>query len=128
MLPTVFTVGRLVQDPQLSYTTNQTAVVEFCVASDTKFGQNEYKCFLNVKAFSKTAEFANKYFKKGKPIQISGSLQTESWQAQDGSKRSKVYCVANQVGFVPKEAAAEGQAQDKYDQDRPVVDDDSIPF
>lgn len=120
MLPTVVIVGRLTRDPQLSYTPSQTAVVEFGVAASTKIKKKDYVCFLDVRAFSKTAEFVNKYFEKGKPIHVLGTLQTDQWDAQDGSKRSKTRCIASSVGFVPQEAQQRAE--------KPPVDDDDIPF
>lgn len=121
MLPTVLIVGRLTRDPQLSYAPNQTAVVEFGIAASTKIKEKDYVCFLDVTAFSKTAEFVNKYFEKGKPIHIIGTLQTDRWEAQDGSKRSKIRCVASGVGFVPQEAQKKAEP-------KPPIDDEEIPF
>ena len=123
MLPTVLIVGRLTRDPQLSYTPNQVGVVDFGVAASTKIKDKDRVCFLDVRAFGKTGEFVNKYFKKGKPVHLSGTLQTDQWEAQDGSKRSKTYCVANQVAFVPQEA--KGEPEPRTDDDD---DDDDIPF
>ena len=122
MLPTVSIVGRLTRDPQLSYTPSQTAVVDFGIAASTKIKEKDYVCFLDVRAFGKTAEFVNNYFEKGKPVHIAGTLQTDRWDAQDGSKRSKTRCTASQVGFVPQET------KERPEPKPPANVDDDIPF
>ena len=85
--------GHLTRDPQLSYTPNQTAVVDFGLATNRKWmkdgQQQEETCFVDCVAFGKTAENLNKYISKGNPLLIGGSLKFEQWTAQDGTKRSK---------------------------------------
>ena len=86
--------GRLSRDPQLSYTPNQTAVVDFGMAINRKWnskdGQSrEEVCFVDCVGFGKIAENINKYFSKGQPIFIEGRLTLDQWDAQDGTKRSK---------------------------------------
>ena len=108
MLPTIIVTGRLTRDPKLSYTPSQTAVCEFGVASSEKYGDDkENKCFLDCVAWGKQGETLNKYFVKGKPIQITGSLKTEQWQAKDGSNRSKQVCNVLKWAFVPADTTKE---------------------
>ncbi len=111
MLPTITVTGRLTSDPQLSYTPSQTAVCEFGVAASEKYGDKEQKCFLNCVAWGKQGETLNKYFTKGKPIQLTGSLKTESWKAQDGSSRSKQVCSVIRWGFVPQDTTSEKSSE-----------------
>ena len=90
----IFLMGNLTRDPQLSYLPSQTAVVEFGLAVNRKWkskeGENkEEVCFVDLRAFGKTAENINKYVHKGDPFFIEGRLTFDSWTAQDGSKRSK---------------------------------------
>ena len=90
----VILLGNLTRDPQLSYTTNQTAVVDFGLAVNRKWtGQDgnlkEETCFVDCRAFGKSAENINKFCKKGNPLLIEGRLIFDSWTAKDGSKRSK---------------------------------------
>ena len=85
--------GYLTRDPQLSYTPNQTAVVDFGLATNRKWvkdgQQQEETCFVDCVAFGKTAENLNKYLSKGNQLFIEVSLKFEQWTAQDGTKRSK---------------------------------------
>ena len=93
----VILMGNLTRDPQLSYLPSQTAVVEFSLATNRKYkkqdgSQGEEVCFTECKMFGKRAEVINKYLHKGDQLFVEGRLKYESWQAQDGSKRSKL-CV-----------------------------------
>ena len=86
--------GNITRDPQLSYLPSQTAVVEFGMAVNRKWKskegeQKEEVCFVDLRAFGKTAENLNKYIHKGDPLFIEGRLTFDSWTAQDGTKRSK---------------------------------------
>ena len=86
--------GNITRDPQLSYLPSQTAVVEFGIAVNRKWKskegeQKEEVCFVDCRAFGKTAENLNKYIHKGDPLFIEGRLTFDSWTAQDGTKRSK---------------------------------------
>ena len=93
--------SRLTADPELKYTQNNTAVTSFSVAVNRRFvqeGQQDTD-FFNVTAWSKTAEFITKYFKKGQEILIQGRLQQRSWETESGEKRYAVDIVAEQVEF-----------------------------
>ena len=90
----ILLLGNLTRDPQLSYLCNQTAVVEFALAITRKYyGQDkqlkEEVCFIDCRAFGKSAENINKFCKKGNPLFIEGRLTFNSWAAKDGSKHSK---------------------------------------
>jgi single-strand DNA-binding protein len=90
----VMLIGNLTRDPQLSYTPNQTAVVDFGLATNRRWtaqdgSQRQETCFVDCRAFGKTAETINKYLTKGRPVFIEGRLTYEAWTAQDGAKRSR---------------------------------------
>ena len=90
----VLLLGNLTRDPQLSYLPSQMAVVDFGLAVNRKWkGQDgtmkEDTCFVDCRAFGKSAENLNKFCRKGNPLFVEGRLTFDSWTAQDGSKRSK---------------------------------------
>lgn len=90
----VILAGNLTRDPQLSYMPNQTAVVDFGLAVNRRWTskggeKKEETCFVDCRAFSKTAENINKYLSKGSPLFVEGKLTFDTWTAQDGTKRSK---------------------------------------
>lgn len=137
----VMLIGNMTRDPQLSYLPSQTPVVEFGLAISRKFkkqdgSQGEETCFVDCQMFGKRAEVVNKYFKKGDPIFVEGRLKFDQWNAQDGSKRSKLRVFVENFEFLGKGGGAQGgghaEAGQEMDhgQDVPYGGgmDDDIPF
>lgn len=106
----VILVGNLTRDPQLTYLPSQMAVVEFGMAVNRTWkGQDGQKkeevCFVDIQAYGKTAETINHYMAKGQQILVEGRLNYRQWQAQDGSKRSKLTVVVENFQFMGGPAA-----------------------
>ena len=91
--------GRLVYDPELKTTQSGTSVLSTRIAV-SRNDKDKTTDFFNLKAWKSSAEFISKYFHKGDPIEVSGRLQTESYEKQDGTKVNEVVIVAYDVGFV----------------------------
>ena len=87
MLNNVTIMGRLVRDPELRYTQNQTPVASFSLACerDTKDKTTD---FIDCTAWRHTAEFINTYMGKGQLIVVTGRIQIRQWTDKDGNKRS----------------------------------------
>jgi single-strand DNA-binding protein len=90
----VFLMGNLTRDPQLSYLPSQMAVVDFGLAVNRRWmgkdgERKEDTCFVDCRAFGRSAENINKYLSKGSPLFVEGRLDFDSWTAQDGTKRTK---------------------------------------
>lgn len=142
----VILMGNLTRDPQLSYLPSNTAVVEFSIATSRTFkkqdgSQGEEVCFTDCQMFAKRAEVINKYFHKGDPIFVEGRLKLDQWQAQDGSKRSKMRVFVENFEFVGgRQGAQQGQGgggqqqqqpqqnQQSQNNSAPAQDFDSPPF
>lgn len=136
----VILLGNLTRDPQLSYTPNQTAVVDFGVATNRRWmGQDGTErnetCFVDCRMFGRRAEVVNKYFKKGGLIFLEGRLTFDSWQAQDGSKRSKLRVTVENFEFVGsgQRINQQGQSYGQEESEAPEAPagpggDDEIPF
>jgi single-strand DNA-binding protein len=95
-------MGRLVADPELRTTQQGTNVCTFriaCERSYTPKGQQRQADFVDIVAWGKTAEFICKFFQKGSMIAIDGSIQTRHYQGKDGSNRTAVEVVANNISF-----------------------------
>lgn len=94
-------MGRLTKDPETRYTqTSNTMVVNFTLAVNRRFakeGEQEAD-FINIVAWNKTAEFVNKYFKKGQQVAVIGRIQTRSYE-DNGQKRFVTEVVAEEVYF-----------------------------
>lgn len=94
-------IGRLTKNPELKYTTNNTAVCSFTVAVDRRFkSENQPTAdFIPIVAWRKTAEFVSKYFTKGSRIAVVGQIQTRSWDDTEGRKHFVTEVIADEVEF-----------------------------
>ena len=86
----VVLVGRLTRDPETRYTQgeNPTAIARYTLAVDRRFrreGQPDAD-FIRCVAFGRSGEFADKYFKQGMRVAVSGRIQTGSYTNRDGIK------------------------------------------
>ena len=98
-------VGRLTRDPEIRYSQgeNATATARFSVAVNRRFKNSEgnYDAdFINCVAFGKSAEFVEKYFKKGMAIGLTGRIQTGSYTNKDGQKVYTTDVVVEETEFV----------------------------
>ena len=114
MMNVVVMVGRLVADPPLRQTPQGTSVTSFRIAVDRQYsGKNGQRQadFFDCVAWRQQAEFIAKYFGKGSPIAIHGSLQTRQYQDKNGNNRTATEILVQQVSFCPgsKSASAGGQ-------------------
>ena len=144
----VILAGNLTREPQLSYTPAQKPVVDFGMAINRNWrGQDgekrEETCFVDCRAFGKTAETINQYMSKGKPIMLEGRLHFSSWE-KDGKKHSKLRVTVDHFQFIPdgeKRQAAPQQAPQQQAQPQQAPpqqqsfaefgssgDDSDIPF
>lgn len=95
-------MGRLTADPELKTTQSGVAVSSFSVAVDRSYtpkGQERQTDFINCVAWRQTAEFITRYFRKGNRIALQGSLQSRSYTANDGSKRTVYEVVIDNAFF-----------------------------
>ena len=83
-------MGRLTRDPDVRYTSgeNSMAVARYTLAIDrtTKKQDEQSADFISCVAFAKAAEFAEKYFRQGMRVLVSGRLQTSSYTNREGQK------------------------------------------
>ena len=102
MLNHIVVMGRLTRDPELRKTASGVSVASFSVAVDRDFSQQDGKKetdFLDVVAWRNTAEFAAKYFAKGRMAIVSGRLQIRNWEDKDGNKRRTAEILAENIYF-----------------------------
>ena len=106
-------VGRLTADVELRKTPSDISVCNFSIAVDRPGTNRENKItdFFECVAWRQTAEMINKHFKKGDPMAIIGSLQTDKFTDKDGNNRSKVEICVDQIFFLPRQKVQEQQGQ-----------------
>lgn len=100
----VILMGRLTRDPEVRYTQgeNPMAVARYSLAVERRIrsGNDENNTdFINIVAFGKAGEFAEKYFRKGMKVLITGRIQTGSYVNRDGSKIYTTDVVAEDQEF-----------------------------
>nr|DAE21022.1 MAG TPA: Single strand binding protein [Siphoviridae sp. ct8LX107] len=100
----VFLIGNLTKDLEMRSTQSGVAVCNFTIAVNRRFrnqqtGQQETD-FLNVIAWRQLAELCGKYLSKGRKVAVMGSIQTRTYEAKDGSKRTAWDIVADEVEFL----------------------------
>lgn len=107
----VVLMGRLTRDPEVRYSqgNNTTAVARFSLAVDRRIKrENEASVdYINCVSFGKSAEFAEKYFRKGTKIVICGRIQTGSYTNRDGQKVYTTDIVIEEQDFAESKAASQ---------------------
>lgn len=96
-------IGRMSKDPEVKLTSNGTQFCNFTVCVDRKFkdanGQRQTD-FINCVAWKQTAVFIQKYFHKGDRIGLCGSIQTRSFDDQNGQKHFATEVIIEDAEFV----------------------------
>lgn len=147
----VYLIGNLTRDPEMRSTSAGIPVCNFSIAVNRRFknaqtGQQETD-FFNIVAWRQLAELCSRYLAKGRKVAVFGSIQTRSYEAQDGSKRTAFDIVADEVEFLSSANAGSAPSSDYHAAVSPApvqrqqapsyapadsgftqVDDDELPF
>ena len=95
--------GRLTKDPELRYTQSNEplAIARYTLAVNRRFKRDgeQDADFIPCVAFGKAAEFAERYFKKGRMVCVSGRIQVRSYDDKDGNKRWSTEVVLEEQDF-----------------------------
>ena len=102
-------MGRLTRDPEIRYSQTGTAVARYTLAVNRRYSKDGEPGadFINCIAFGKSAEFAEKYFRKGLKIVIRGRIQTGSYTNKDGATVYTTDVVIEEQNFAESKAAAQ---------------------
>ena len=140
-----FLIGNLTRDPEMRTTASGPSVCTFSIAVNRRFvnqqGVREAD-FINIVAWRQLADLCGRYLSKGRKCAVVGSIQTRTYDAQDGSKRHVTEVVADEVEFLggpndggrprtddiplpPEPSEGVGQPRSAEMQE---VDDDELPF
>jgi len=136
-------IGNLAADPESRTTASGVAVCTFRLAVQRRFANQQgvrEADFLNIVAWRQTAELCARYLSKGRKVAVEGSIQTRSYDAQDGSKRYVTEIVADNVEFL---GSPQGERSSHAENTPPPppepmgfaggdgftdIDDDELPF
>lgn len=113
----VVLMGRLTRDPEIRYSRgeNQMAIARYTLAVDRRFQRDGEATadFISCVAFGKGAEFAEKYFRQGMKILITGRIQTGSYTNRDGNKVYTTDVVVEEQEFTESKAASQAAGNGK---------------
>lgn len=129
----VMLIGNLTRDPELRYIPSGQAVTTFTVAVNRTYAsqtgeKKEEVSFIRVVTWARRAEVCNEYLKKGSPVFVEGRLQSRSWDAPDGTKRSTIEVVAQNVQFLSRAPQGQGQGAAPAAGEEPVMPSDDAIF
>ena len=137
----VVLIGNLTQDPELRYIPSGTAVSDVRMAVNDRVKRNDQwvdeATFVDVTLWARTAEVANEYLSKGSQILIEGRLKLDSWETNEGQKRSKLKVVGERMQLLggrggasrggPRGNQPAGQAAIEPSRPAPSDDDSGPP-
>ena len=100
-------IGNLTADPKLTYTDGGAALLKCGIASnhyyrDKNDEKQEKTSFFDVTAWRYLAEDSANVLEKGVGVIVQGRLEQRSWEADDGTKRSKVELIADHIGILTR--------------------------
>ena len=123
--------GRLTSDPELKKTPQGISVCTFSIAVNRK-GKDAGTDFINCQAWRSTAEVISNYFKKGSSIVVTGSIQTRTWDDQNGNKRYATEINVEEAYFVDSKSDGQASAPTFQTPSAPkfeeVSGDEDLPF
>ena len=117
----VMLIGRLGRDPEIRYSSNNTPICNFSLATSERVrkGDNfeEKTEWHRIVVFGNQAENASKFLKKGSLVFVDGKIQSRTYQDKDGNERNVVEIIANSLNFLdPKDNSFNGQPERTYQQ------------
>ena len=139
----VILMGRLTRDPEVRYSQggeNSLAIARYTLAVDRRFkrnGDDQTADFIGCVAFGRNAEFAEKYFRQGLKVVVTGRIQTGSYTNKDGQKVYTTDVVVEEQEFAESKATSQqnqqkpsGPAPDNSDGFMNIPDgiDEEFPF
>lgn len=107
-------VGNLTKDPEMRFTHSETAVVNFSLAVNNP-ARDEEVLFINCVAFAKLAEVINKYCERGKNILVNGRLVLDSYETNEGDKRSQIKLFVNSMQLLGSVGGTTDKTKDSGD-------------
>lgn len=119
----VVLVGRLTRDGELSYTNSGTALLKLGLAVNRRRKQGDQWVdeanFFDITIWGRRGESLSNYMTKGRQIAVDGQLRQDRWESQDGTKRSRVEIVADNINFVsaPRDGGGSSENRDPRSND-----------
>ena len=126
----VILMGRLTRDPEVRYSAgeNALAIARYTLAVDRRFRRDGEASadFISCVSFGRTAEFAEKYFRQGLKIAVTGRIQTGSYTNREGQKVYTTEVVVVEQEFAESKGSGSGSSQQNVPQQSPDVGPDGF--
>ncbi len=141
----VILMGRLTRDPEVRYSQGERsmAIARYTLAVDrrgarkSQDGNEQTADFINIVAFDRAGEFAEKYFRQGMRVLVSGRIQTGSYTNKEGQRVYTTEVVADEQEFADSKNSSSGGKQEP-EMGKPIgdgfmsipdgVEDEGLPF
>lgn len=116
MVNRVVLVGRLTKDPELKKTQTGKSLVNFTVAVNRRYGQQEQTDFINCVTWEKSAEYLSQYAKKGAMISVEGRISSRSYDDNSGKKVYVTEVVSENIQLLEsRSSSAQRPASNSFD-------------
>lgn len=127
----VFLIGRLVKDPELRYTGNNTPVATFTLA--VKRQASEESDFIPIVFWSKQGEICGKYLKKGSRVSVLGRIQVRTYEDKEGKRRYATEVVGESFEFLDSKKTVpqtdtQSDTQDPFEEFAKEIKQEDLPF
>jgi single-strand DNA-binding protein len=139
----IILIGNLVADPELKQTNTGVSYCSFSIAVSRRFSKQGEQAtdFFEITCWRERAEFATKFFSKGKPILVCGEMHQRSWVDNNGQKRYSYSVAADELSFVERKGSESsdykgsspavpsyGSAENTMGAFEELSTDDELPF
>lgn len=123
-------IGRLCAQPEIKKTTSGVSVCSVSIAVDRDYKVNGEKAtdFIPCVAWRGTAEFVEKYFRKGDMIAVVGSLESRKYKDKDGNNRTVWEVKADRVNFCGGKKEVSQENTQTFEDVSDELSDDTLPF
>ena len=129
----VLIIGNLGSDPEIKYTSSGSAVANLSIATSERWKdrntgeQKEQVEWHRVVLFSRLAEIAGEYLKKGSKVFVEGKLQTRDWEDAEGKKRYTTEVIAKELTMLDSKSGSDNAPQPQSSSPEDNIEED-IPF
>ena len=129
----VLIIGNLGSDPEIKYTSSGSAVANLSIATSERWKdrntgeQKEQVEWHRVVLFSRLAEIAEQYLKKGSKVFVEGKLQTRDWEDAEGKKRYTTEVIAREMTMLDSRSGSDNTSQPQSSSPENNFEED-IPF
>lgn len=118
-------MGNLTRDPELRTTTSGTPVCQLGMAVNRTYKNSndekqEETTFVDIEAWGRQAETISKYVVKGNPLFVEGRLKLDTWESNEGEKKSRMKVVLENFQFMGQRGEGGGYSSDSVPEARPA--------